>query len=382
MSTSENKPQRLGTSRSVSEMVIPYLYIILPIFLSTAYVLVGFYVENGTWDITQLITGPVFTQYKYTLLECLFDVDQLLALFVNTILYSFLFAAVFLTYGKTDKETLEFKDFRSLSKNMKVFAVLSAGIFFTAIVLSLTGLKLQRPEWDDNILTMITSNFYPEFFSYSLLPLIIFATGFIFIPYVLGNARRKGLSNWKPNPIGKIYFIIFIVIFEILFFTMPLILEEVLATDIIREFLYHALDLLLITGAIMLIEYRERKVQISLNNPTNIEELNPKQPEKIDKILDEKTDEKADQKTEIPKTRKLNQYQKHALAWLLSFIIVTGLIVLMLVLINGGLNTQLSIGKLVSRIWVIAFQFCFTLFLYFMGTAYRKNQLLESEDDV
>lgn len=350
-----------------SNRIIPFLYIFIPVGLSILYFFYGFYIENGVIDIQLMFFGEVYTKYFYTLSEILMDVEQFLGCFVRTIMFSLLYASSFIIYGLTDREVETYSDYHSLGKKTKIFGILSALIFFIAVLFSLLNIGLDRPEWDGQTFNLIFGNFYPEYFSYSILPFLIFAGGYAFIPYLAANYRRKHIGIQKINSIGYIYLLAFFFLFELLLIIMPFNVQEIGHADLVREFLYNSLDLFFITGFVLLFELKDRKTQLAiLEQNENIED----KPQSNNSNLKEQ-----DLSHKIP----LNFYQIHTLKHLIIFFVVTGTIIGFTLIFEGNLDSQLALGKFISRVWIIGFQLCFTLFLYFGLTLIRKQRILEKE---
>lgn len=352
-----------------SGKIIPFLYIFIPVGLSILYFFLGFYIENGVIDFHLIFFGEVYTKYFYTLAEVLMDVEQFLGSFIRTVMFSLLYASVFILYGLTDQEVETYSDYHSLGVKTKIFGILSGSIFFVAILFSLLNIGLDRPEWDGQTFNLIFGNFYPEYFSYSLLPFLIFAGGYAFIPYLAGNYRRKHVGVRKINNIGYVYLIAFLFLFELLLIIMPFNLQEIGHADLVREFLYNSLDLFFITGFVLLFEIKDRKTQLAILEQKENIENKPQPGNPSQKGQNIKAKAKA----------PLNDYQIHTLKHLIIFLIVTGTIVGFALIVKGNLDSQLALGKFLSRIWIIGFQFCFTMFLYFGATLIRKQKLLERE---
>ncbi|MBD3351238.1 MAG: hypothetical protein GF364_07105 [Candidatus Lokiarchaeota archaeon] len=347
-----------------SNKILPYLYVITPIVIAILYFFVGFLIENGEIDFEMIIFGEVYTKYNYTLVECLLDIEQFLGLFINTIMYSLLFAGAILCYGLPKNEMENFSNYRDLSKKTKIAGIIALSILITSIILSILGLGISRPEWDGKTFVLMFTNFYPEFFSLTIFPFIIFAS-YSFIPYIFAKITRVGVSKWKPNKIGIYYLLGFLGLFQLLLISMPLNISEMFHADILRELLYRGLDLFIITGTILLIELKQRKIQFALEKRETKKQV-------------AKNINRSQRKQDMLKNS--NRFTKHGAILLLIFIATAVFTMLLFLLIKGNVNSEIGIGRLVSRIWVFGFEFAFTMFLYFLGMTYRKNNLLEELD--
>ncbi|MHA1339154.1 MAG: hypothetical protein ACTSRZ_00865 [Promethearchaeota archaeon] len=376
---------------SFSNLILPPFYIFIAIFLSILYFILGFVAETGSIDINLIINGHVYSKYKYTLFESLLDVEQFLGLFLNTIMYSLLYAGAITFYGPTTKKIQNFPTYNSIKKKAYFFGFLALAIFISAIILSLLNIGLDRPEWDDLTFRLICNNFYDDFFARSIFPFILVGC-FAFIPYLLANCRRIETIEWRPEPfknilhpmklknINKLYLLIFIIIFEILLITEPLNVEFLFQADIIRELVYRAIDILLITGIIGTWENRQRKKirilkESSINSPETL----------VATVATQKAKPKDQNATNIKKNKIKNKmefslYDKHTIYWIVAFICTLIFVAAMYLLIKGNIFSDLNIFKFISRIWVVAFQLSFVLCLYFSSLYFKKIKALEEID--
>ncbi|MHA1820736.1 MAG: hypothetical protein ACTSU2_12805 [Promethearchaeota archaeon] len=380
-----NDLNKVICSDSLLNKITTYLYPILVLALSILYFFLGFWLENGQINFHEIIFGQVYTKYNYTLGQSLLDVDQFLGEFINTLIFCLIILSVFLIYGIDDNEVSMMKDSKRIINRLKIYGGLSLSIFVIAIVLSLWGIKLRRPEWDGRTFQLIFGNFYDGYFSIMIFPLVLILGGLVAFPYVLANAGRKELEGWSPNKLGFYVLLVVMGIVEILIITMPIIPEEMFKADIVRVFLYRSLDVLLITGIILNIEFKNRKEMEALEKP-NVEEnssdnSNKRENKDAGANKKDKSEENNEERKEKLKFNlqdlKLSRYQKHAIIWLIFFFVTPVLIAITYYIAVGNIPSEIGIGKFISRVWIVAFEICFVLFLYYLSVYYRKIKIME-----
>ncbi len=341
-------PERLTLSERcgpVARSAFTLVYLGLAIFVFLGYPIVGYIVENGTFDITTFFTGDVFGNYRISLADGLLDAEHLLANFISVILFSLVLSAFLVHYGPSKAETGPVEVQKRYSSSAKWLGLVAAAILGAAIVLTVTGIGYTRPEFAGQTFAIMFGNFHPENFAVHALYYGFLFSGFPGILYIIAagkaNPRR---AKWLPERprVGASFMIIALIILEAVALSSTLATWDMVSPRTsMREILYSLIDSAFITAVVLLVERSDRNRQPHMGN-------------------------KRESRRGLPKV------VQHMVAWAVPVFMFLGAIAYLFS--EGHLNLHISVAYYLSRAWTFGFTVVFTILLYHVGMLLKMGR--------
>nr|MDO8109602.1 hypothetical protein [Candidatus Sigynarchaeota archaeon] len=321
------------------------VYLSFSIFVFVVYPLVGFYIENGYFDLEVFFTGSVFGPSRLTFLDMITDVEQLLANFVTIVLFCLVSAFFFNFYGYSAAEIRARGTRKKDKRSLIICGLVAIGILSLVIVLSASNVGYDRPEFDGRAFILIIANFFPENFSVHVMYYFFLFSGLPGIFYMLASGyTRAKYSGWaadRANP-GIVYMGLAIAVMEVMALAFPIITWDIVnAASATREMLFSLFDVLFITGIVLLLESRDVRKMLNDGKLTR-------------------------------ETKPMTSFQWHGVAWLVP--IAALLAVVAFIMVNQLITLHIGVYYFVSRVWSFAFMVCFTLFLYYLGLVSKQKR--------
>ena len=381
----------MGKKVTVNQAIkIAILFICIPLLLLILNMIVGIYYSE---DLTFLgfFTDPIFSNTGVTFSEMLFDTNRFFGEFLKSIVFAVGVAGIFVVFGRSQDEIRKQTEHVDTRRKTLVFGILSLVIIVTMGLLSVFNLGLQQSHLEGWTSLLAMQNYYPEFFAHSLLA-YLFVAIFTPLPYLFLKRRLNldaGKAQWKPLKAGIGYLIIYLVIIQVIFFASPLKSFMFHSPYIPHDIVYSLLDILLITGIILLIEikqlpeevrqYLEEQAQKQVEDKTEDEVIEKKaegtatktaesaEEQDIDadskktKAKPSKQEKKAVEPLQEPKTLIEKIYKGCLIAFLIAFFGIS------FYLMDNGVFFTFPAYLVLNRVMILFFRIYLVLFFYHLA---------------
>lgn len=250
----EEKPhpfQKKAMGFVIFKIAFPILAVLL-IFVSDVLL------RTGRFDLIQIFTAEQYYGGNYTFLDSLFALDRCAGEFLKNILIAVCLTGVYLTVFKHQDEFATPQSNEKNTKFLKATSIILVLMVLSLNLIALLGIGILHHHLMPSLLYILVTNYFPDFFSYSLLTYIsivplalLLATHF---KYILNDA-----PEWKPSKLGIPFLVGYLIAIEIMLIIFPIRAYQFAAAYIPEDLIFTWLEVLLISGIFSAYYYRKRK---------------------------------------------------------------------------------------------------------------------------
>jgi hypothetical protein len=324
--------------------------------------LYGVVAEQKHFILDEVLTQPIYSNYRYVLAESLLDFDRFASDLWSSFLFSLFTAAYLVLYLPAELNLQQdvHANNQKLPLGRKVSQILW---FFTFIILligilgSWLGWGLNRPYLGpDRTVFLIFGNSFPEHATELLLPSLLWMSGFATMVYLpIWGLKKKFVLNKR----GALkFFIAGFLLFNLMIISFPLDPSYLLNANTLMELVYSMVQAILVVGCVVQIELR-----LISKMPHNILNNSKSQDEKGEKTSP---------------NYKLIKPVRTFLGYMLVFIVILALIAYFIFVFP--MYSEFSTFRVMQIFWTTIFRFFLTLSFWVYGLLHNNTNSINEVD--
>ncbi len=213
---------------------------------------------NG-FDIVQIFTAELYYGGNYTFLESLFALDRFAGEFLKSILIAVCLTGIYLTVFKHQNEFNTPQNTTKNSKFIKITALLLVILILTLNIVALFGIGILNQHLMPSLLYVLVTNYFPDFFSYSLLTYI----SIVPLAASISTSFKNQLNddpNWKASKLGIPFLVGYLISIQVMLIIFPIRTYQFATAYVVEDLIFTWLEVLFITGIFSAYYYRKTKL--------------------------------------------------------------------------------------------------------------------------